>query len=284
MKKRSLFYLIPIGLCLLVLFLYQQFDALLSDTTAPIIQMDGELLVSVKDGDKALLQGVTANDDRDGDVSQSLIVESVIMLDSSHLVKVTYAAFDKAGNVSKASRQVRFTDYESPRFRLSAPLLFQESNAFNLLRYISAEDALDGDISRWIRASSLSGTAINTPGTHDVEFRVTNSLGDTVKLTMPVRIYAENIYQGHLELTDYLVYLPEGSSFDAESYLQKYTLALQSFPLDAGIPEHCSLKLTGQVDTQTPGVYVVGYELSYSPGNSNYTGYSQLIVVVEDAL
>ena len=50
-----------------------------------------------------------------------------------------------------------------------------------------------------------------------------------------------------------------------------------------------SLKTTGTVDTQKPGVYSVGYTVTYTQpdsGNSgesrSYSGYSKLIVVVEE--
>ncbi len=286
MSKKTWIYLIAIALCLVAFFCYRWIAGAALDSASPTITIaEGELAVSVKDGEVALLQGVTAQDGQDGDVTGSILVESVKMVDSTGLVKVTYAAFDRSGNVAKATRQVRYTDYEPPRFTLSGPMIFTEKSAFDVLSYITARDGLDGDISRWIRTSTQDGSSISTAGTHEVEFRVSNSLGDTAKVVIPVEVYPIGTYQGDLKLTDYLVYLPKGAAFDAASYLKSYTLSGKLTSLENGLPDHFQLATTGQVDTQTPGVYVLNYHLTYTPGtdiSQSHTGYSKLIVIVEE--
>ena len=81
------------------LFLY-----LGKDRTAPVITF-AENLVSYEEGmDEALLlEGVTAMDAKDGDVSGSLLVEKIAGTTGKEVI-VTYVARDSANNVGKASR------------------------------------------------------------------------------------------------------------------------------------------------------------------------------------
>lgn len=286
MKKKKWICPVLIVLCVALFLGYSIIDDMTTDTTAPQIKMPEQTLqVSVADGEEALLQGVTALDETDGDVTDSLVVESLRLLDSDGTVSVSYAAFDKSGNVAKAQRQLQYSDYESPRFVLESPLVFTQSGTVNVLNRISAVDFIDGDITHRIRATNLSGTSISTQGSYEVQFRVTNSLGDTVQLQLPVEVYAPGTYDGTLALTDYLVYLPVGSEFHAESYLKEYTLSGETHDLSGGMPEGFTLQTSGQVDPETPGVYVLTYKVTYTvasgTGSRAYTGYTKLIVVVE---
>ncbi|MBO4939123.1 MAG: hypothetical protein J6C98_09030 [Oscillospiraceae bacterium] len=289
MKKRKWLHLALIVVCLMLFAGYRAMGTLAADKTAPEISMDGQLLqVSVQDPRTALLQGVTAKDKNDGDVTSSLVVERVALKNSDGTANVTYAAFDKAGNVTKAQREVKYTDYESPRFTLTAPLAFPQNTGFDVLSIVHAQDVVDGDVTHRVRASSLDDTVITALGVHSIEFRVTNSLGETVELVLPLEVYLAGSFQAGLALSDYLVYLPVGSSFNAQSYLKTFTLGTESVALNNGLPANYALRTSGEVNTSTPGVYSVDYRVTYTRVNQTnpdlnqtYTGYSKLIVVVE---
>ena len=282
MKKRNWISLLLIMLCAAVLVGYRAWDRMHSDTEAPEITMEAQLPeLSALEQRSALLQGVSARDKRDGDVTGSLVVESVRLLRSDGTVTVTYAAFDKVGNVAKADREVRFHDYESPKFFLRQPLLFSRNTSYDVLSAIGAEDMLDGDISHRIRATVLDEVDSDYAGTHDVQFRVTNSLGETVELVLPVEVYIPSPFEGSLTLTDYLIYLKQGDKFVANSYLDTFTLGRDVIPLRTGLTEEMRLLVSGKVETGVPGVYVVDYELTYEKAEQLYTAYSRLIVVVE---
>ena len=289
MKKRNWPYVLLIIVCLAIFCVYWVIARIRDDHTAPkIIVEEGLLQVSVQNSESVLLQGVTARDNRDGDVTTSLLVESVRLLDTDGNATATYAAFDKAGNVAKAQRQIRFTDYESPKFTLNTPLVFTQGSNFDVLNVIGAQDMVDGDIQHRIRATSLDETSIATLGTHQVQFRVTNSLGDMVERIFPVEVYSAGTYDASLTLTDYLIYMPVGATFVAESYLNTFTLNREATSLTEGLPAGFTLTTSGFVDTQTPGVYALSYTVTYSQESAGYsqsarqyTGYSKLIVVVE---
>ena len=289
MKKRTLICLLLIVLCGAVFFAYRAFSRMNDDHTIPTIQIDESFTdFSIQEDRAQLLQGVSAADETDGDVTASLLVEQVILTDSSGTAKVTYAAFDASGNVAKASRTIRYTDYVSPRFVLEQPLVFQQNKAFDILNIVQAQDLLDGNISHRIRATAINSTSITNPGVHQVEFRVTNSLGDTSCLVFPVEVLPYNSHQASLTLTDYLIYIRVGDSFTAESFLDRFTLGQESVSLNGKLPKGYTLHLNGNVNPAVPGVYPLGYTVTYKAASerdpevyTEYEAYSKLIVVVE---
>ena len=288
-KRTTIILILLIVICVAVFLGYRMLDRIRTDTQPPEITLGGETLtLSVNDSKSALLQGVSATDKVDGNVTDSLVVESVNLLDSTGRANVSYAAFDKAGNVAKAQQEVLFADYASPRFILNAPLLYRYGSNFDVLSTIGAEDGIDGNIQHRIRATALDENAITTMGSHDVQFQVTNSLGDTVTMVFPVEVYDPQSYDATLTLTDYLIYLNTGDSFNASSYLSSFSLLSETTKLNGRTPSGYSLKTTGTVDTDTPGIYTVEYRVTYTEKNENnpllsrkYTGYNKLIVVVE---
>ena len=74
------------------------------DRTAPVIHVE-EVEMEYREGmtDEELLVGVTATDERDGDVTGSLVVEKVSEVGDGTVI-VTLGARDRANNVAKASR------------------------------------------------------------------------------------------------------------------------------------------------------------------------------------
>ena len=282
MKKQNWISIALIIACIGVLFAYRAVARIKADHTPPEIHMEEKLLeLSALEPRSALLQGVTARDKRDGDVTASLVVESVRLLRNDGTVTVTYAAFDAAGNVAKQSREVRFSDYRSPRFSLSKPLMFSQTSSYDVLNIIGAEDMLDGDISHRIRATVLDEVESGYTGTHDIQFRVTNSLGEMVELVLPVEIYTPSLFEGTLTLKDYLVYLKQGERFNAREYLDTLTIGREETELSGALPADIQLEVSGGVNTGIPGVYTVDYRIDRAMGNQTYSAYSRLIVVVE---
>ena len=290
MKKLNWLLILLIIVNLAAFFGYQALDRIRSDTQAPEIVISDQLLeLSVQEPKSALLQGVTARDNKDGDVSASLVVESIRLEDRDGTVTVVYAAFDRAGNVTKAQREIRYTDYESPRFTANGPLYYPYGKNFDVLSNVGATDFLDGDIQHRVRASLVEDTTITTVGVHSVQFQVTNSLGDTVKTIIPVEVYAPGAFDAQMTLKEYLVYLPVGAAFVPETYLDTFSMQGKNISLKSGLPKDYSLKTTGQVMTQYPGVYPVEFTLTYTQRNANNSGpgrefvaCTKLIVVVEE--
>lgn len=288
MKKKNFILMLLIAATLALFLGYRALDAIRTDTRAPEIRLDSVIPeISVEDPKSALLQGITAVDSGDGDVTSSLVVERVELLEDAGRLLVHYAAFDSAGNVAKAQREAKYTDYRSPRFTLEEPLVYRQGVAFDVLSDIGATDVIDGDIQHRVRATMLTEQAIVEPGVHEVEFRVSNSLGDTVTAVLPVEVRNPE-REAQLTLSQYLLYLPVNGSFNAKDYLKMYTYGEDDVDLSKGLPRGYSLKTEGKVQTQKPGVYPVEYRVTYTIVNEQdreldveITGYSKLIVIVE---
>ena len=100
--KRSKILMIAAAAVLLIL-LITAVVILKGDGTGPSITIPSGIEYHKGMSDSELLNGVTAEDSKDGDVSDTLIVESVIILSSGDSVKITYAAKDKHNNITQKS-------------------------------------------------------------------------------------------------------------------------------------------------------------------------------------
>lgn len=282
-KKRRPFVVLCV--CIVMFLVYNVIGGMNEDNTPPKITVSGDsaeiLEVSMADMQMSVLRDVTALDGHDGDVTDSLLVEQIGNITDDNHAQVVYAAFDSAGNVSKLRRTVRITDYRAPRFVLTSPLNFVYNTNFDPLKFVGAEDVLDGDIRHRVKATLMDETSITAEGIHNVQFRVTNSLGDTVQLVLPVEVYYAGRYDAQLFLSDYLVYLPVGAHLDPEDYLYEFLAYGQAVDLTKSIPESLTLTITGDADTDKPGVYSVAYTVSSTRGTQTSHGYTRLIVVVE---
>ena len=278
MKKRKWHYILLIVLMFAGFVGYRIYERLNSDTTAPEIAIASGMLEVKNLNDKnELLKGISAQDAHDGDVTDTLLVESMKYSGKDRKILVTYAAFDAASNVAKAVREVDYMNYEAPKFTLSKALVFSQNSSEDILKYISATDILDGDIQHRIRVTPLSKKSISEIGKHNVEFKVTNSLGDTEELVIPIETYAHGTYNTNVELSDYLIYLDKDSHFSAESYMEQMSCGADKISLKSISQEGLSVSIKDNVDVHTPGVYAVDYEVEYL----SYRGISKLIVVVE---
>lgn len=271
--KKALFALVL--LCCAAFAVYRCLSSRHIDREPPQITMEqDELSLSVGDPKERLLEGVRAQDAQDGDVTDSIVVESVRGLVSDKRFTVTYAAFDAAGNVSKAQRTVFYKDYTAPRFALSAPLIFREGTSLDVFAPLEAEDVFDGSLKDRIKGTLVSGeTQIAQAGEYTVEFRVTNSLGDTAYLTAPVEVLPAEDGGAEVTLSSYLTYLKKNAAFVPEYYVTGVSAGGQIISLD-----EASVQITSNVDMTRAGTYWVDYAARYG----QKTARTRLLVVVED--
>lgn len=232
-----------------------------------------EITVSVSDDQSALLRGVTASDPEDGDVTGSLVVEGISEFQEDGSREVTYAAFDSSGNVSKASRQLRYSDYRSPEITLIRELKTVMGTDINLQDCIRVEDVLDGDLTNQLRIVE-SDYSNYIPGEYQITIQVTNSAGDTTEQTFPIQCVSEQeLGAPTITLSVYSVTLQTGEAFRAEDYIEEVSGADET----GRTMTSADVRISSGVDTQEPGTYQVGYSLQGSGG----TGTARLTVIVE---
>ena len=232
-----------------------------------------EISIRTGDGYEKMLEGVTASDAEDGDVTESVMVESVSKFVEKDVVDVTYVAYDSQNHVSRATRRVRYSNYQSPRFSMSGPMVFLTKNVADLMNFVKVSDVIDGDISVKAHASfDDTSSTLASAGEHQVELSITNSLGDTARLLIPVRVMEDTPHSESIPLKTYLVYVAKGSEFDPAYYLAD---ADQAANPAAGTS---TLQIDSGVNTSAAGVYAVDYSLIR---NESTAAVTRLIVVVE---
>ena len=254
-----------------------------TDTDPPQITSDTEVLeISVESDEDALLEGLTAYDNKDGDLTDSIMVYGKSFFTEKGTITVDYVVFDSDYNVASFSRKVCYTDYTSPEFAVDEVLYFGENTSEDIEDYVTAVDVLDGDITDSVRVDT-SELDTETAGTYTVTFSVTNSYGDTSELEVYVTI-GETSRQYGVILKSSLVYIDKGSSFDAEEYIDKY-ISSQGEELDVeGLSVYedgyyvLDVDADSDVDTKTPGTYTVKYSWS----TSSTGGSAYLTVVVRE--
>lgn len=253
------------------------------DTDGPEITMDqSSITVDVDCTDEELLQGITAADKKDGDVTDSLVVESLSNFIEKGRRQVTVAAFDQDHNVTKAAREVVYNNYTSPRFSLTGPLRFAVNSDESMTSVFQVQDCLDGDLSGEVVITSDYYYDYSVAGSYTVNFQVSNSAGDVVELPLTVETYDASADSSapKVELSEYLIYVETGSAINPSDYILGVTDSGMSWEMgDNSNPYSLSdIEITNPVDTSTPGVYEISYTI---PSDGEYQASIRLVVIVE---
>lgn len=264
------------------------------DTRAPEIHVESPSIeISVSDGEEKLLEGVTAYDSADGDVTDTVAVENISTFYGDKKRLVTYVAFDSDNHVARATREMRYTDYESPKFTLAEPLQYLPG-AVHL--QIGANDCLDGDITSAIKLVESDPITTDQPGEYSLTFQVANSAGDVSSLKVALEIIEDPPAGApSIRLNKYLDYIPVGSNVNLSSYLNTVLIAGReyrvvdgegNFNRDAEPGEEIVIGrnligISGDVDTQVPGIYKTVFSMTLDRGDGNkVSGRTVLYIVV----
>ena len=267
------------------------------DKTGPVFQIENNVVqVSVKDDQKALLKGLTATDSADGDVTDSVIVESISPFTGTGRRIVNYAAFDSDNHVTHVRRELTYTDYRVSQFHLRKPMSFA-MNATNLLDGITVDDCIDGDLTKSVKLMSDEEIDTSHVGEYSARLKVTNSAGGVSYLPVTIEIYDASVQyrRPQLKLTDYVVYIEKGEYFDEEEYLSSITINGTEYSMtdEAGTygAQYLSqdetektigydrVEIESDVDTDVSGYYEVEYSFEDTEENTG-TGHARLYVVV----
>lgn len=267
-----------------------------ADQEGPEITMDeSTVTVLTSAGEEEVLAGVHARDKKDGDVTDTLLVENQTNFIEKGKRQITIAAFDSDNHVTKVTREVVYSDYQSPKFSLSAPLRFP-MGVSNIIGGLRAEDVLDGSLTANIKISNEYRLAVDTPGDYPMMFTVSNSAGDTVHLPVTVQIYnpTEEMAGPQIELSQYIVYTKPDEKIKPWDYVQAVTLKGKRFiknedgvlrdpePMEGQSKTEIrkdELNIHHEIDYHTPGVY----EITYQMDEEEYRmGSVRLIVVVSE--
>ena len=268
--QRITVLIFAVVLCLFVLFAWkEQVNA--DDSWPEVLLETPELEVGIQLSTQELLAGVTAQDEKDGDLTDKILIESISPFLEKGVSKITYAVCDSDNHVAKAQRLVHFQNYTSPKFYLKQPLVFSTSDKVNIRELIGAVDCMEGDISSQI---TVVGTDYMPPkeGTFTLSIQVTNQLGDLSHLSIPIVVEDLDKRAPKIALTDALIYVEQNHPVDFASKVAGVTL--QEMPVTEYTTE-----IVTDFNPSVAGTYAVHYYVTAANGAE---GHTVLTVVVEE--
>ena len=235
-----------------------------------ITNTEEQLQISVQDLPGAMLQGLSAWDATDGDLTSEILVASVSHFLEPGTVNVKYVVFDSHNNSATLSRRVHYTDYQSPVFSLDKAPVYTTGSSFDLLEHIRVEDCVDGDISDNIRV--ISNMVNNySVGNYPVILEASNSHGDTAQITLWVT-YQSKESTAVVKLHQYVVYVRQGETFEPEKWIASVA------DRNATALNMKNIEVQGNLDVNKPGCY----QLVYSYDDGKLSGQAPLTVVVTE--
>lgn len=245
----------------------------LRDTTAPqITDSVGDLHLSVAEDSDALMRGLTAADDRDGDLTDRILVERTSRFSAPGVCRVDYVVFDNSNNFSRYQRTVVYDDYVPPRLELEKPLLFRQGEQISIVERFRLFDCIDGDISHMLKIEA-SNVPEDTSGIFEIELYAINNFGDEIFARVPLNICAYSADAPQIQLKQYLAYATVGEDFSPLAYVESVrSKAGASIPVS-------QVKVFNQVDLTKPGGGQVRFEVTDQNG---ITGLTYLTVIVEE--
>ena len=249
------------------------YQDVVKDQTPPKIVDDlGPISVSVADPEEALLQGLTATDDRDGDLTDKIIVERISRFTDYCVVNVDYVVFDKAGNLGRYTRTVTYEDYASPQLHLESPLLYRVGEDIAIMDKLKLVDCLGGDITNKLKIQT-SNINESQAGQYEFTASAITDMGDEVFVRLPVNIQSYDANAPVIELSEYLVYTKAGESFSPTDYIAGVK-DMNGFAISVS-----EVFIFCQVDLEQPGGGQ--YRMEVIDGNGR-KGYAFLSVIVTE--
>ena len=221
------------------------------DRNGPEITIPEETVTYVAGTDSSvLMKGVTATDNRDGDVTDTVTIESTIPNADGTEASVIYVAKDSKNNVTKETRKVQYTTDASAAAQAAG----------------AEEDAPNADAA----GTDAQGTdAQNTDASADAQ-----TAADDGQAQNEAAIAALSAASPRFYLTQYSVEVERGAEFNPLSYVQDI-----SDDKDSRDELYQGIQISGEADTNTPGEYILGYHVIDSDGNASNT--AQLKVTVK---
>ncbi|GAA0101431.1 hypothetical protein UT300012_21460 [Paraclostridium bifermentans] len=234
------------------------------DTEPPVIVGAESKVIYV--GDKFdPMKGVSATDNVDSMVTVR-VAENTVNTKVAGTYSVVYEASDKAGNVSRVTRQVRVVDKDgnneteqdkiAPVIKIlggANTLVTQPKHPIRIQNYLEALDDVDGDVGANLKIND-SAVKWNEPGNYKVVAEASDKAGNKGKLEFGIKViedkpglnYDENI-------------IKVGDKFDALEGV-KYVTIHEPFKAE-------NIKvIDNNVDTAKEGTYQVKYEVTLEGG------------------
>ena len=248
------------------------------DTTAPVISLVGNAVVSLELGTAYSDAGATATDTKDGTVTSSITTVSDVDVNTVGTYTVTYNVADVAGNTAtQVTRTVNVgSDTTIPVISLvgSASVDVERANAYSDLG-ATATDNVDGTITSSI--VTVNGVDVTTSGTYTVTYDVNDAAGNAATQVTRVVTVADTTPPG-LTVANLNLNVADGAT------------ALGNVSADESVTwsvtgSGVSISSSGSVTLDSPADYLVrtsySFEITATDAYGNFRRIP-VIVVVDD--
>ena len=163
------------------------------DDIAPSILLAGKEKITVCAGKEYIEEGYNVTDNYDLDLTEKVTI-------TKEKDKIIYTVKDSSGNVSSKVRELGGIDVTLPKINLSGGTNVTIYEGTNYVDKFSASDNCDGDITSKV---IKTGTVDKKIGTYKINYEVTDSSGNTSKITRTVYVTKKPSYA---ESTIYLTF------------------------------------------------------------------------------
>ena len=214
------------------------------DRKGPEIELPADGDVTYEEGSDTapLLEGATATDEKDGDVTDSLVIENIFPNDDHTSASVVYAAKDSHNNVSKATRRVNY--------KAAGDAAAPEENT-----------ETDGSDAAPAENAEAEGSDA-APAAEEAQQNDTEGVKNEANAKMEIEALPSK--SPRMYLNTYETTVKAGSELDKISYIKEIT-----DDADSQKTLFAEIQVDGEVDTATPGDYTLTYHVTDSNGNQS---------------
>ncbi|MBW1295102.1 DUF5011 domain-containing protein [Aquimarina litoralis] len=230
------------------------------DNISPVITILGDNPLIIRQGDAFNDPGATATDNIDGDITSEIQVTGTVNANVVGTYQLTYTVSDAAGNQDSAVRTVNVVSDDPPvitivgdnPLEISFGATFTDPGA-------TATDDIDGDITDQIQVTG--SVDVNTIGSYTLVYSVTDSSNNTVEVTRTVNV---------IDNTSPVIELVGSNPFNVNiSTAFNDPGATATDNVDGDLT--ADITVSGSVDVDTPGDYVLTYSVTDSSNNTATT-------------
>jgi surface protein len=160
-----------------------------ADNSAPIITLNGDSVIKLTIDTSYTELGATANDWREGEITNITIDDSDVEIDTIGTYTVSYSATDSKSNTATVMRTVEVLDPDDtdPVITLTGDSTMEWTQGFDYSDLgFAAFDARDGDITVVVTGS----VDTSTTGSNTITYTATDAAGNTTSIDRTVNVVA----------------------------------------------------------------------------------------------
>ncbi len=265
-EGRKIYFLLV--LMVIIIFCGCVFSVIMSDREAPVLNFDKEkMLTEYKDDmqPKELVVGITAYDEQDGDVSDTISVVNITVLSDKETAEVTFAAKDKSNNIVKESIRIKYSGSKS----------FVDTSVVD--KEDMSEQEKDSTQENTTEPSSKEQETtkpVEEETIPKVEDLPEGGSGEPIIIDRAV-VDATGIPQIELKYTDYVMHV--GAEFSDYIALDWVNATYDNG--DNPVANRIQIDGRGDVDTSVIGDYVLTYRVTDHDGNVSENRYLTIHVI-----